>query len=218
MILPTLIVGGDKEQRKREAAKIASESSSLWDQTLLDTNEERGIEAIKKLYGDLFLRPAYGSVKTLTILEASGLTLEAQSALLKTLEEPPAHVKIVLTAPTAESLLSTVVSRCEKVNLKSADVHLDLIKVKDFLGPAFYDRFVVADKLDLEDWTSFWHKVLLWHLFENPKAERGDLQKLILYLKLILKIRSLGKRNASAKLIRYLLLIEPPLSLVPENL
>ncbi|MHC4711870.1 MAG: DNA polymerase III subunit delta' [Planctomycetota bacterium] len=62
--------------------------------------------------------PLEGLRKVAIIDPADSLTTEAQNALLKTLEEPPADTTIILCAENAESLLPTVRSRCRRVAFK----------------------------------------------------------------------------------------------------
>ncbi|MDE3074525.1 MAG: hypothetical protein KGJ86_03770 [Chloroflexota bacterium] len=64
------------------------------------------------------LLPYEGRWKVYVLLNAEDLTLPAQNALLKTLEEPAETVRLILTAPSAQSLLPTVVSRCQQIALR----------------------------------------------------------------------------------------------------
>ena len=60
-------------------------------------------------------KPTYSARKACVIADADRMTTQAQNALLKTLEEPPGYVSIILTSARAEALLETVRSRCEAV-------------------------------------------------------------------------------------------------------
>jgi len=117
-----LIVGGTKEKREEEAKKIAEvmDFSPQPDLFLIQRKETRsiGIEEIRRLEHHLSLKACGKGLKKAIILEAQDLTLEAQNALLKTLEEPPGSSLIILTAPHASLLLPTVVSRCQIRKLK----------------------------------------------------------------------------------------------------
>lgn len=77
---------------------------------------ERG-RGVRELVADLVLLPVEGGWRVAIIEEAHRLTDEAQSALLKTLEEPPGGVTIILCAEEEERLLPTVRSRCARVRL-----------------------------------------------------------------------------------------------------
>lgn len=71
-----------------------------------------------ELVKDISIRP-YGSQKKIYIIEeADKLTVEAQNAMLKTLEEPPVYGMIILLAESTTSFLPTILSRCVKVSLQ----------------------------------------------------------------------------------------------------
>ena len=64
------------------------------------------------------LKPYEGRYKVYIIADADKMTPQAQNALLKTIEEPPAYAVFLLLAVSAESLLETIVSRCVKITMK----------------------------------------------------------------------------------------------------
>jgi DNA polymerase-3 subunit delta' len=71
-----------------------------------------GIEAVREIQKKVFLKPHRGTQKAIVILQAEALTLPAQNAFLKILEEPPAHTILFLLSTTPEALLPTIRSRC----------------------------------------------------------------------------------------------------------
>lgn len=76
-----------------------------------------GIEIVRKLQETIFLKPFRGEEKIVVIEHAENLTIEAQNALLKLLEEPPLFVYIILCTPTEDAFLPTVLSRCKTIKL-----------------------------------------------------------------------------------------------------
>lgn len=72
---------------------------------------------IRELVAELALLPVEGGARVAIVERADRMTEEAQSALLKTLEEPPAGVTIVLCADGEEAILPTVRSRCVRIRL-----------------------------------------------------------------------------------------------------
>jgi len=72
---------------------------------------------VKDLIGDLLLMPVEGGARVAIVEAADRMNEDAQSALLKTLEEPPAGVTIILCADAEARLLPTVRSRCFRVRL-----------------------------------------------------------------------------------------------------
>jgi DNA polymerase-3 subunit delta' len=72
---------------------------------------------VRELIGELSLMPVEGGARVAIVEGADRMNEDAQSALLKTLEEPPAGVLIVLCADQEDRLLPTVRSRCARVRL-----------------------------------------------------------------------------------------------------
>jgi len=72
---------------------------------------------VRRLIADLAMLPVEGGARVAVIEHAERLNEDAQSALLKTLEEPPAGVMLLLCADEEERLLPTVRSRCARVRL-----------------------------------------------------------------------------------------------------
>lgn len=80
------------------------------------------IEDVRQLQRDLALKPHECRYKITVLGDFDRATTSAANALLKTLEEPPAHVILILTAPRVDSLLPTIVSRCQVVSLRPVPV------------------------------------------------------------------------------------------------
>ena len=79
------------------------------------TDPEPG--TVRHLIGELALLPAEGGARVVIVEQAHRLNDDAQNALLKMLEEPPAGVTIILCADDEECLLPTVRSRCARVRV-----------------------------------------------------------------------------------------------------
>lgn len=75
------------------------------------------IDAVRAIQDAVALRPAEGQAKVYIIEEAERLSEPAANSLLKTLEEPPPSVVLVLTTQDASLLLPTLVSRCQQIDL-----------------------------------------------------------------------------------------------------
>lgn len=77
-----------------------------------------GVEAVHRLHHRLIHRPYQQGVRRVAIIrDADGLSLPAQNALLKLLEEPPVDTLIIVTASDQTVLLDTVLSRCRSIYL-----------------------------------------------------------------------------------------------------
>jgi len=73
----------------------------------------------EQLNGDIMIKPYSSPYKIYIIPEADLMTVQAQNALLKTLEEPPEYAVIFLLTENADSLLSTIRSRCVMLKLRN---------------------------------------------------------------------------------------------------
>ena len=76
------------------------------------------IDQVRALQHEVVLRPYEGRYRVFILRQADRATTEAADSLLKTLEEPPAHVLLILTATHAEALPPTVASRCQRLDLR----------------------------------------------------------------------------------------------------
>lgn len=84
-----------------------------------------GVDDIRvQLNNDIGIKPYSSKYKIYIINDADKLTIQAQNALLKTLEEPPAYAVIILLTINYEALLTTILSRCITLNLKVVDDEL----------------------------------------------------------------------------------------------
>ncbi|MFM8635602.1 MAG: DNA polymerase III subunit gamma/tau, partial [Planctomycetia bacterium] len=88
----------------------------------IDAASNRGVEEIRQLRQNVAVRPARGRFKVYIIDEVHMLTREAFNALLKTLEEPPGHVKFVLCTTEPDKLPITILSRCQRFDFQTVDV------------------------------------------------------------------------------------------------
>jgi DNA polymerase III delta' subunit len=91
--------------------------SGAGNQIRIGARDEPEPGTVRRLISDLALLPVEGGARVALIEKADRLNEDAQSALLKTLEEPPAAVTIILCADQEDQLLPTVRSRCVKLRL-----------------------------------------------------------------------------------------------------
>ncbi|MBN1688097.1 MAG: DNA polymerase III subunit gamma/tau [Candidatus Omnitrophica bacterium] len=88
----------------------------------IDGASNRGIDEIRNLRETVKFKPIQGKVKIYIIDEVHMLTTEAFNALLKTLEEPPPHVKFVFATTESHKVPLTILSRCQRFNFKRIPV------------------------------------------------------------------------------------------------
>ncbi|MBS5450352.1 MAG: DNA polymerase III subunit delta' [Coriobacteriia bacterium] len=92
------------------------------------------IAQIRALIDDLSLAPIRSSNKVYIMDEAETLTPATANALLKSLEEPPAHITFILLGTTHDAILPTVLSRCQVVPFRSIPVDAAAQALSDELG------------------------------------------------------------------------------------
>ena len=88
----------------------------------IDGASNRGIDEIRDLREKVRYMPAKGRYKVYIIDEVHMLTNEAFNALLKTLEEPPEHVKFIFATTEMDQVPATIASRCQKYNFRKLTV------------------------------------------------------------------------------------------------
>lgn len=105
-----------------------------------------GVEDVRgQLVGDIQIRPYSGRYKIYIIDDADKMTVQAQNAILKTIEEPPEYGIIMLLTENADALLPTILSRCVRLDL--TPVQDSLIKehlMQKFGIPEYDARFAAA--------------------------------------------------------------------------
>ena len=88
----------------------------------IDGASNRGIDEIRNLRENVKFSPSKGRFKVYIIDEVHMLTPEAFNALLKTLEEPPAHVKFIFATTQAHKVPPTILSRCQRFDFRRISI------------------------------------------------------------------------------------------------
>ncbi len=87
----------------------------------IDAASNRGIDEIRDLREKVYVAPTSGKYKVYIIDEVHMLTPQAFNALLKTLEEPPAHIVFILATTEVYKLPATIISRTQRYTFRPAD-------------------------------------------------------------------------------------------------
>lgn len=147
------------------AKEIGTSSVDLYE---IDAASNRGIDDIRELKEAVYTVPYESKYKVYIIDEVHMLTKEAFNALLKTLEEPPAHVIFILATTEEEKLLDTILSRCQVFRFRSparavlAETVTDIAKKEGFsLPPEAADLIAVAADGSFRDALGVMQKVIL---------------------------------------------------------
>lgn len=111
-------LGKDGEPVTDSDISRAIDEGSFLDMIEIDAASNRGINDIRGLRDGAQFQPVSGSWKVYIIDEVHMLTEHAFNALLKTLEEPPPHVVMILATTDAHKVPATIVSRCQRFDFK----------------------------------------------------------------------------------------------------
>ncbi len=123
------------------AACVSIRDGRFLDLIEIDAASNRGIDEMRDLREKVRFAPSEGHFKVYVIDEAHQLTPEAFNALLKTLEEPPAHAIFVLATTESQRIPSTIVSRTQRFDLRR-------IAHKDMVG--HLEHIAAAEKMTVE--------------------------------------------------------------------
>jgi len=88
----------------------------------IDGASNRGIDDIRQLREQVKLAPVLGAYRIYIIDEVHQITPDAFNALLKTLEEPPPHVKFIFATTAPQKVPATILSRCQRFDFRRVDV------------------------------------------------------------------------------------------------
>jgi len=96
----------------------------------IDGASNRGIDEIRTLRENVKFAPSYGRYKIYIVDEVHMLTSDAFNALLKTLEEPPEHVKFIFATTEVHKVPATILSRCQRFDFKRIQVEIIMANLK----------------------------------------------------------------------------------------
>ena len=121
-ILAKFILNGDLDREYVDIINYSSEKSSF------------GVDDVRDIIEEVYKKPFENDKKVIIIHEGNKLTIQAQNALLKTIEEPPKGVYIIILCESLELILDTIKSRCEIYKLKplTKSELYEYIKIKKF--------------------------------------------------------------------------------------
>ena len=122
-------------------ACVGIDQGRFVDYVEMDAASNRGIDDIRDLLEKAAYAPANARYKVYMIDEVHMLSKEAFNALLKTLEEPPEHIKFILATTDPQKIPVTILSRCLQFNLKQMPVPL----IVEHL-----EKVLAAEKVDYE--------------------------------------------------------------------
>jgi len=153
------------------------------------TGDSIGIDAAREIKNFLWQRPNVSARRTLIIDDAAMMTNEAQNALLKITEEPPASSLLILIAADTESLLPTILSRLQKISFGTIPETVIAAWLKDDYAVPSTKAATVAKK-------AFGKPGLAWRLvFDKAFTKNLELAEKFL------KTTSVTRRDVVKKII-----------------
>ncbi len=129
-----------------EACKALKDPSNL-DITEIDAASNNGVDEMRDLREKVQYPPVAGKYKVYIIDEVHMLSPGAFNALLKTLEEPPAHAVFILATTESQKIPATILSRCMRFDFKlipQADLEERLRYVFDSIGKTYESEAISA--------------------------------------------------------------------------
>lgn len=142
-----ILTGGTKDSRSSYLHALLTSSTELLH--IFTEKSSITLKQIHALLAPLSINPRLPRI--VWIEEANLLTIPAQNALLKMLEEPPDSTSFYLTLSSATSLLQTIRSRCQTINLSHNDLRptiYDLSQLKQVMSLSPGDRLAFITKRD----------------------------------------------------------------------
>ncbi len=149
----------------------------------IDAASNTGVDNVRDVISNAQYRPAHSRYKIYIIDEVHMLSKQAFNALLKTLEEPPEHVKFILATTEPEKVLPTILSRCQRYDFRN-------IPTREIAG--HLKEICKAEKIKSDD-----DALLL-----VAKAGAGSMRD---SLSLLDRLLSIGEKQLTVELIEQLL-------------
>lgn len=97
----------------------------------IDGASNNSVDNVRELISNVHYLPTSGRFKVYVIDEVHMLSTNAFNALLKTLEEPPAHVVFIFATTEAQKLLGTVLSRCQRFDFRNVSIETLVFHIKE---------------------------------------------------------------------------------------
>jgi DNA polymerase-3 subunit gamma/tau len=149
----------------------------------IDAASNTGVDNIREVIENAQYRPARSRFKVYIIDEVHMLSKSAFNALLKTLEEPPGHVKFILATTEPEKVLPTILSRCQRYDFRN-------IPTREIA--AHLEQICKKEKIEADENA----------LLMVAKAGAGSMRD---SLSLLDRLLSVGERNLTADMVEQLL-------------
>lgn len=205
-MIATLYIAESPEDRIGETQKIlksAGIDGNHPDLLYFPGDSKLGIEQVRKIKQHLSIKPYSAKGRVIVLEDASLLTVEAQNAILKTLEEPPPNAILILGATSESKLLPTILSRCEIVSIQSSKIKTGIEYAEDIeklLKAGIEEKFEYVEKL--KDREGFLKSLIRY--FHSKLPEYAN------FTKELLRSEQWTSQNVSARAILEYLMLKMP--------
>lgn len=186
-----LISSKNLEKGREEVARIVKrEKVSEFDIEIFELDKALGIEDVRNIQKNIFLKPFKGKKKATIIILKNGATIEAQNSMLKLLEEPPPSSLIFLITNNAKIFLPTILSRVKLIELTNEEFQtnpkgLEEILSLDTAGDRLYLAQIVGKD---KDEVIIWLETTILAARDKMLKNLNDKQESLKYRKLIHKL------------------------------
>ncbi len=110
------------------------DNGTIYDVVEIDAASNNGVDNIRDLREEANYTPSRGKYRVYIIDEVHMLSIGAFNALLKTLEEPPAHVIFILATTEVHKIPATILSRCQRFDFKRIQPETMAVRLKEVAG------------------------------------------------------------------------------------
>lgn len=204
-MIARLLISSSPDEIKIEVSNfLASHLSGVNlnhpDVLYFSADSKLGISEARKIKEHFSLKPFSAKGRAVILENAANLTVEAQNALLKTLEEPPKDALLILGASSEAKFLPTILSRCQIIKIQNSKIQNQNYKeaIEKLITATIEERFEFIEKLKdrenfLKSLTAYFHK-------------HSDMQ----FLKELLKAEQWAGQNVNIRaILEYLMLVMP---------
>ena len=211
-MIARLLISSNSSERQKVIEEILEEEglkNPHPDLLYFQESSKLGIEQARVIKGHFSLKPYQSKGRVVVLEDAANLTIEAQNALLKTIEELPKHALFILGADSDAKLLPTAVSRCQIVRVQGTGYRVQpedyTEDIKKLLSASIEERFEYIEKLkDRKEFLHFLIRYFHQNLRSHLKGEELD------FLKELLEAEKWAAQNVNIRaILEYLMLVIP---------
>jgi DNA polymerase III delta prime subunit len=189
---------------KKILADYSINSEQHPDLLYFKTDSKLGIEQARKIKEHFSIKPHTLKGKIAVLEDASTLTLDAQNALLKLMEELPTEGVLILGAPSDSKFLPTVLSRCQVIRIKGEELSVKNEKQNEIellLNATLEERFEYIEKLKEKE--EFLHSLVSFFHQKLPANHK--------FVKQLLQAEEYANQNVNIRAILEYLMLNLPL-------